>query len=90
MESNLRGVSMDDARRRLSRFQVRCEGRPAWAVDARDRRFYFDGLRFWAVRASTSRVKPAWQSPGHGWVHEEACRCALCAEGEGEELRQIA
>jgi hypothetical protein len=81
---------MADERRSLSRFQVRCEGRPAWALGVRERRYYFDGLRFWALGSRSGRVTAAWQVPGHGWVHEHDCRCSLCADGAGGALPQVA
>ncbi len=68
--------------RRYSRFQVRCEGVPAWAVDDRRKQFYFDGLRFWFVgEGGRRRVKASWQAPVHGWEHDGACACRLC-EGD--------
>jgi hypothetical protein len=81
---------MTSERRRLSRFQVRCEGRPAWAVDSRDRHYYFDGLRFWSLGPRSSRVTTGWQAPGHGWVHEEDCGCSLCGGADGGGLPQAA
>ena len=81
---------MTDARRRFSRFQVRCEGRPAWAVDARDRRYYVDGLRFWSLGARSSRMTMAWKAPGHGWVHEADCGCDLCESSRRDGLPQVA
>jgi len=81
---------MDEKGRRFSRFQVRCEGVPAWAVDARDRRYYFDGLRFWALGARSGRLTTSWQTPGHGWVHEDGCGCGLCAGTPAEGLAEVA
>ena len=78
---------MSDEVKRFSRFQIRSEGRPVWATDRRDRRYYFDGLRFWALGARGSRMTAAWQAPGHGWVHEDDCGCSLCGS-RGEGLRQ--
>ena len=50
---------MDDGRAQLSRFQVLCVERPAWAWPAlrRETRYYYDGLRFWS--RSTARGPPA-------------------------------
>ena len=81
---------MDENGRLFSRFQVRCEGRPAWAVDHRDRRYYFDGLRFWSLGVGRSRVTTAWQAPGHGWAHEDGCGCSLCAGAPAEGLAEAA
>ena len=68
---------MSDEVTRFSRFQVRCEGRPAWAADGRQR-YYFDGLRFWTPGTRNSRLMTAWRVPVHGWVHEDDCGCSLC------------
>jgi hypothetical protein len=81
---------MYDENTRFSRFQVRCEGRPAWAVDGRDRKYYYDGLRFWSLGARSSRMTTAWQAPGHGWVHEDDCGCGLCEDARSEGLSQAA
>ena len=80
---------MSDESKRFSRFQVRCEGRPAWAVDARARPYHFDGLRFWFLGAHSRRLAAAWQAPGHGWVHEDDCGCSLCGDSHGG-LRHVA
>jgi hypothetical protein len=81
---------MSDEARRFSRFQVRCEGRPAWAVDARARPYYFDGLRFWVLGAGRSRLTIAWQAPSRGWVHGDDCGCSLCADSRRGGLPRVA
>ncbi|HTX70670.1 MAG TPA: hypothetical protein VMH50_16210 [Thermoleophilia bacterium] len=85
------GCAVDDGSKRFSRFQVRCEGRPSWALDSNGRRYYFDGLRFWAISSRNSRVAAAWQAPGHGWVHEDDCGCVLCTgHPSGKEFVEAA
>jgi hypothetical protein len=59
-------------------------------VDARERPYYFDGLRFWALGVRSSRMTMAWETPGHGWVHKEDCGCSLCDAAGGGGLPQAA
>ena len=76
--------------KQYSRFQVRCEGLPAWAIDHKRKQFYYDGLRFWSVaEGGTRRVKTSWEAPVHGWVHDTGCACDLC-EREGAKQPQWA
>ena len=76
---------MSAGRASLSRFQVLCAERPAWAQPApRSRtRFYYDGRRFWCYRgAGAGRLLPSWRAPRYGWVHEPDCECDLCIPGD--------
>jgi hypothetical protein len=66
----------------LSRFQVLCAERPAWARPAlrgKDH-FYYDGRCFWYRRENgRDRLLPSWRTPRYGWIHESDCDCGLCA-----------
>jgi hypothetical protein len=74
---------------RLSRFQVLCVERPAWARPALRKKdhYYFDGSRFWRrPESGRDRPLPTWRAPRYGWLHEPDCDCDLCAT-RGAEAR---
>lgn len=81
---------MGDGRTQYSRFQVLCVDRPAWAWPAlrREKRYYYDGLRFWTRSTDGDRLLPSWRAPRYGWVHEPDCDCRLCASRIGRATEQ--
>ena len=62
-----------------SRFQVVCDGTPAWATDARGAVYRFDGLVFSRrrLRDRTFHLVPSWQTPPYGWLHPSECPCGV-------------
>lgn len=74
-----------------SRFEVLCEGEPAWSVDRRAVLYHFDGLCFWRRPPSAdayARVT-SWQAPRYGWFHMVDCPCPLCV-GQTVQGRDVA
>lgn len=62
-----------------SRFQVVCDGTPAWATDARGAVYRFDGIVFSRrrLRDRTFHLVPSWQTPPYGWLHPSECPCGV-------------
>jgi hypothetical protein len=58
-----------------SRFQVICDGGPAWYLDGRGC-YHFDGQRFWAIHSwDRRRLIVSWQAPSFGWTNRQPEAC---------------
>ncbi len=79
---------MSADRQAYSRYQILCADRDAWLETADAQTYHYDGISFWRVDgAGKRRLIPCWRAPRHGWRHDDACTCDLCAARRPARLR---